>query len=132
MEEESPTNRVKDSVEILNAPGGKSAIIDPIIYNKNRKNCTKHAINYLAGNQMLVNDVTRVCKGFFNSITQTIQQKFEHLLRLELGSVNFRTESHCTKTPQIIMDTENNGKLFYDKWTKTLNQAKKDGEPADF
>ena len=77
-------------------------------------------------------DVTRACKGFFNSITQTIQQKFEHLLRLELGSVNFRTESHCTKTPQIIMDTENNGKLFYDKWTKTLNQAKKDGEPADF
>ena len=38
MEEESTTNRVEDSVEILNAPGGESAIIDPIIYNKNRKN----------------------------------------------------------------------------------------------
>ena len=74
---------------------------------------------------MLANDFTRAYKGFFNSIIQTIQQKFEHLLQLEQGS-------HCIKTPQIIMGTANIGELFHDKWTKTLNQAVKDGEPADF
>ena len=132
MEEKSTTNRVEDSVEILNAPCGESAIVDPIVYNNNRKNCTKHAINYLAENQMLANDVKRAHKGFFNSIIQTIQQKFEHLLQLEQDSVDFRNESHCTKTPQIIMDTANIEELFHDKWTKTLNQAVKDGEPADF
>ena len=99
MEEESTTNRVEDCVEILNAPGGESAIIDPNIYNNNRKNCTKHAIIYLVENQMLANDVTRACKGFFNSIMQTIHQKFEHLLQWEQGSVDFRNESHCIKTP---------------------------------
>ena len=81
--------------------------------------------------QMLSNDVTRAHKGFFTPIMQTIQQKFEHLLQLEQDSVDFRNESHCTKTPQIIMDTANIGELFHDKWTKTLNQAVKDGEPAD-
>ena len=39
--------------------------------------------------QMLANDVKRAHKGFFNSIIQTIQQKFEHLLQLEQGSVDF-------------------------------------------
>ena len=89
MEEESTTNRVEDSVDILNSPGGESAIIDPITYNNNEKNCTKCAINYLADNQQLANDVTRAHQGFFNSITQNIQQKFEHLLQLEQGSVDF-------------------------------------------
>ena len=56
-EEESTTNQVEDSVEIFNALGDESAIIDPIIYNNNRKNCTKHAINYLAEIQMLSNVV---------------------------------------------------------------------------
>ena len=76
-------------VEILNISGGESAIVDHIIYNNKMKNWAKHAISYLTENQMLVNDVTRACKGFFNSITQTIQQNFEHLLQLEQGSVDF-------------------------------------------
>ena len=58
MEEESTTNRVEDCVEILNAPGGESAIIDPNMYNNNSKNSTKHAITYLVKNQILVSDVT--------------------------------------------------------------------------
>ena len=86
-------------VEILNISGGESAIVDHIIYNNKMKNWAKHAISYLTENQMLVNDVTRACKGFFNSIMQTIQQNFEHLLQLEQGSVDFRNESHCIKTP---------------------------------
>ena len=76
-------------MEILNISGGESAIVDYIIYNNKMKNWAKHAISYLTENQMLVNDVTRACKGFFNSIMQTIQQNFEHLLQLEQGSVDF-------------------------------------------
>ena len=48
MEEKSTTNRVEDSLEILNVPGGESAIVDPIVYNNNRKNCTKCAMKDIA------------------------------------------------------------------------------------
>ena len=114
--------------------------LDPVTWSIEQCNSIRNDIgdkedkSHLVQYQKLVNDVTSAYKGMFDIIMKEMKNEFQHSL-LQLESVRFPTNNDWNKEhnqPQPPNQSQDLEGSYHDTWNLKLNQAVKDGTPADF